>query len=45
MTLQGTSWVKGFLADLPGSGAESCDSAGQLRKVQANAEVNTGSRE
>jgi hypothetical protein len=30
MTLQDTSWVKGFLADLSGSGAESCNFAGRL---------------
>jgi hypothetical protein len=30
--------MKGTLADLSGSGAESCDSAGRLQKVLANAE-------
>jgi hypothetical protein len=45
MTLQDNSWAKGFLVDLPGSGAKSCDSAGRLQKVQANADLNTGSRE
>jgi hypothetical protein len=45
MTLRDTSWMKGLLADLSGSSAESYTSAGQLRKVRVNAKPNAGLRE
>jgi hypothetical protein len=41
VTFQGTPQAKDSLANLSGFGAKSCDSAGRLQKVRANA----GSRE
>jgi hypothetical protein len=37
MAIQDASCTTGTLADLSGSGAESCDFAGRLQKVQVSA--------